>query len=72
MWRKAINKVALDLERDWLMLFGTGAMTALALFCANVYVQLSVARPLLFFILINGEPPPVCGLCVLFGTHHYL
>ena len=50
------------------MLFaGFAALFALALYAAYVFEQLSIVRPLLVFVLINGEPPPVCGFCVLFG-----
>ena len=35
---------------------------------AYVYRELAAVRPFLYFVLIDGEPPPVCGFCVLFGS----
>jgi len=34
----------------------------------NVLAQLTAVRPLLFYVYVDGEPPPICGLCVLFGS----
>ena len=35
---------------------------------AHFYVQLATLRPFLVFITVDGHAPPVCGLCVLFGS----
>ena len=40
---------------------------AFALFAGYVYDQLATVRPLLVFVQVAGESPPICGFCVLFG-----
>ena len=52
----------------WVALFALGAAGLFAAFCAHVYLQLATVRPLLVFIEVDGHAPPICGICVLFGS----
>jgi len=47
--------------------FACGAFLVLAMFATHVFNELSIVRPLLVFVTVGGEMPPVCGFCVLFG-----
>ncbi len=60
-------RVHFSQRMPWVMLFAAGASGLLAAFYAHVYTQLAAVRPLLVFVLVNGELPPICGFCVLFG-----
>ena len=68
MWRRLLEGLDLDDGYRWVIGTCASAVVALTLFYAHVFAQLSAVRPLLVFILVDGEPPPVCGLCVLFGA----
>jgi len=52
----------------WVLLVLAGSTGLLAAVSIYVFTQLATVRPLLFFVSINGEAPPICGFCVLFGT----
>jgi hypothetical protein len=47
--------------------FACGAFLVLAIFATHVFNELATIRPLLVFVSVGGEMPPVCGFCVLFG-----
>jgi hypothetical protein len=69
MWRQAVeHALEWELGSERLCLLGASAALAFMWFCFHVYTQLTVLRPFLVFVFVHGEPPPVCGLCVLFGT----
>jgi hypothetical protein len=51
----------------WVGYFACGALLVLAALATHVFNELSTVRPLLVFVSVGGEMPPVCGFCVLFG-----
>lgn len=61
--------LALEFSDDirWVGYIACASVFVLAAFASYVFGELSTVRPLLIFVSINGEAPPVCGFCVLFG-----
>jgi len=47
--------------------FACGALLVLATSATHVFNELATVRPLLVFVSVDGQMPPVCGFCVLFG-----
>ena len=50
------------------ILLGSFAVSVAFAYGVWVYLQLCTVRPLLVYVLVAGEMPPICGLCILFGT----
>lgn len=59
-----------EFSRDvrWVAYLAISTTLTLALFSSYVFLRLAEVRPLLVFLQVDGHLPPVCGLCVLFGT----
>lgn len=49
----------------WVVLFGAYVTGVAGFLSADVYMKLAIVRPLIVFVLINGQTPPTCGFCVL-------
>lgn len=66
---KLLEVLALEFSNDirWVGYIACAASFLLAAFATYVFDELSIVRPLLIFVSINGEAPPICGFCVLFG-----
>jgi len=64
---KLLAVLFLEEHQDW-VLISTLALAAALYIAASVYTELATLRPFLFFVYADGQPPPVCGLCVLFGV----
>jgi len=53
-------------ETMWrLGLIAGAAASMFAVYCAHAYVELATVRPLLVYVLVDGQAPPTCGFCVL-------
>jgi len=57
----------LEEHMDWVFIALSAACVSLYV-VGHVFSELATVRPLLFFVLVDGAPPPVCGFSVLFGT----
>jgi hypothetical protein len=53
----------------WVVYLGLAAGAALSLTAILVFLELSRVRPMLVFVMVDGQLPPICGFCVLFGVH---
>ena len=69
MLGKLLEFIAPEFSDDvrWVGYFACIVVVALAAFASYVFGELSTVRPLLIFVQVNGEAPPICGFCVLFG-----
>jgi len=54
----------LERNQGWL-LFAMASAWAAVQIVGDVYLQLATVRPLLVFLPVDGEMPPICGFCVL-------
>jgi hypothetical protein len=45
----------------WVAYVAGLASGVLAVFGPYVFLELSTVRPLLVFVLVGGQPPPICG-----------
>jgi len=70
MLREIAQTFSLEFSEDarWVALIALAAAMAFALFSTYVFLRLIDVRPFLVFLPVDGHLPPVCGLCVLFGT----
>jgi hypothetical protein len=68
------NRLMFEAIRDefsedfrWVAYFAMGALATLTMFGMHVALELVKVRPMLVFVMVNGEPPPICGFSFLFG-----
>ena len=61
---KLFSVLFLEKHQEWL-LFSLLSIWAAVHIIADVYLKLATVRPLLVFLPVDGEMPPVCGFCVL-------
>jgi len=54
-------------ERQFWPFFAVLVLSLAAYDVAHIYNSLAAVRPLMVFVLVDGAPPPVSGICALFG-----
>jgi len=64
---KILAILFLEEHMDW-VLFSLSAACVSLYVVGHVFSELATVRPLLFFVSVDGVPPPVCGFSVLFGS----